>query len=273
MMLLLILSSNHSIVFSPYYLILLFLTFLLIYPNTNIITARASKNPHLTKTESKRLKLYTPGPFDVKIIGTDDEARLSKGLPVVKILPSPIGDNECSGRSCCIQDINAPKKAIWGQILDFDNYVGKVPGILKECKNYFIGANNDGTINIKTKMVAGVLPGCNFEYCCDQIYSPLCDSITWKLDDEKKNDLADEMAGHWHVEDHPNKPGCCRVFYACDMIVKKCVPRPIVHFMTRKATKLATGWVKRMSEKNPGLSIPLEIQSSLRIMNNSGKEI
>ena len=75
----------------------------------------------------------------------------------MKQLPADDGD-ELGGKAICIQDIAAPKKAVWNQILDLNNYKDKV-GSLKECKNYVCKANRDGTFNIKTKQVIKVMPG------------------------------------------------------------------------------------------------------------------
>ena len=66
----------------------------------------------------------------------------------------------------------------------------------------------------------------------------------------------DDVAGHWHLEDHPTKPGCTRVFYACDIKFKRAVPGPVMNFLTKSALKQATSWVKRESEGKPEASIP-----------------
>ena len=104
-----------------------------------------------------KLTPYSPGPFDVLKLGPKDEDALSKDKAVMKQIPGDGGGNE-GGRAICIQDVNAPKEAVWNQILDLDHYVGKV-NKLKECKNYFVKKNSDGTSTIKTKMVVGVIPG------------------------------------------------------------------------------------------------------------------
>ena len=76
----------------------------------------------------------------------------------MKQLPADDGD-ENGGKAICIQDVAAPKKAVWNQILDLNSYKGKVSK-LKECKNYHFNVNRlAGTVNIKTKMVIGVMPG------------------------------------------------------------------------------------------------------------------
>lgn len=79
--------------------------------------------------------------------------------------------------------------------------------------------------------------------------------MTWSLDYDKTNDF-DDVAGHWHVEDHPSKPGCSRVFYACDIKFKNALPGPIVNFLQKTALKQATAWVKKESELNSDADIP-----------------
>lgn len=64
------------------------------------------------------------------------------------------------------------------------------------------------------------------------------------------------MAGHWHLEEHPSKPECTRVFYACDIQLKGSVPKPVVSFLSKTALKTATGWVKKESEEHPEEKIP-----------------
>ena len=202
------------------------------------------------------LSPYKPGPFDVLKLSSKDEATLAGDKPVMKQIPGEGGKGNEGGRAICIQDVNAPKSAVWNQILDLDHYVGKV-NKLKECKNYVAKKNGDGTHTIKTKMVVGVIPGYSYEYYCDHIYSPKDDSVTWTLDYDKLSDF-DDVAGHWHLEDHPTKPGCTRVFYACDIKFKRAVPGPVMNFLTKSALKQATGWVKRESEGKPEAAIPKE---------------
>ena len=105
-----------------------------------------------------KLPPYSPGPFDVLKLGPKDEEALSQDKAVMKQIPGEGGKGNEGGRAICIQDVNAPKDAVWNQILDLDHYVGKV-NKLKECKNYFVKKNKDGTSTIKTKMVVGVIPG------------------------------------------------------------------------------------------------------------------
>lgn len=79
--------------------------------------------------------------------------------------------------------------------------------------------------------------------------------MTWSLDYEKSSDF-DDVAGHWHVEDHPTKPGCSRLFYACDLKFKNALPGPVTNLLQKTALKQSTAWVKKESEKNPNDKIP-----------------
>jgi hypothetical protein len=108
------------------------------------------------------LSPYKPGPFDVLKLGSKDEKILAGNKPVMKQIPGDGGGSE-GGRAICIQDIDAPKTAVWNQILDLDHYVGKVNKV-KICKNYMVKKNKDGTSTIKTKMVIGVMPGYSVSY-------------------------------------------------------------------------------------------------------------
>jgi len=91
------------------------------------------------------------------------------------------------------------------------------------------------------------------------LYTPKSDSVTWQLDYDKTSDF-DDVAGHWHVEDHPKNPGHSRVFYACDVQFKNSLPGPVMNYVSKSALKQATGWVKRQSEGNPKAPIPAQFQ-------------
>ena len=103
------------------------------------------------------MKPYSPGPFGMAI-ESDDENILEKGNPLMKQLPPDDPADKLGGKAICVQDVAAPKSAVWRQILDMDSYVGKVNKV-KECDNYSVKDNGDGTMQVKTKMVLGVLPG------------------------------------------------------------------------------------------------------------------
>lgn len=205
-----------------------------------------------------KLPPYTAGPFDLKL-SSSDESLLAKGKPVMKQIPYAPEENREGGRVICVQEVDAPKSAVWNQILDMDRYVGKVAK-LKECKNYFVRARDDGTVQVKTKMVIGVMPGYKYENYYDHHYTPSANSLTWELDYEKTSDF-DDVSGHWHVEDHPSKPNSTRVFYACDVAFKTSLPGPVMNFVSKSALKQATAWVKRESEGNTNALIPEEFRT------------
>ena len=179
------------------------------------------------------LKAYEPGPFENLSLSSADEIMLDQGKPVMKqTMPS---DDDAGGGAICVQDIAAPKQAVWNQILRMNDYEGKVSKV-KECKNYQVTQHVDGTFTIKTKQVLGVMPGysvrdenetkkgsfCSpvlkvsltlpplsppkqYENYYNHKYTPEKDSVTWKLDYDKTSDF-DDVSGHWHVEEHPKKP-------------------------------------------------------------------
>jgi hypothetical protein len=116
---------------------------------------RNTAHPHRGK-----LSRYHPGPFHLKLTASD-EKQLLLGKSVMKQVQDEGGST--GGRAICIQDVHAPKCAVWNQILNFDSYVGKV-NRLKECKKYFSQKNKDGSTTIKVKMLVGVIPGYKVSY-------------------------------------------------------------------------------------------------------------
>jgi hypothetical protein len=134
------------------------LSFLLVllWNNCQCSTARKDRNsPH---PHRGTLRPYNPGPFENMKLSRQDESTLNKGESVTKQTMPSADDPEAGGGVLCIQDVDAPKAAVWNQILDLDSYEGKVSKVNK-CKNYFVGKNKDGSSTIKTKMVLGVMPG------------------------------------------------------------------------------------------------------------------
>lgn len=198
------------------------------------------------------LKPYEAGPFTSIELDDSDEKVLDAGKPIMKQVREA---GSLEGTSICVQDVSAPKEAVWSQILDMDAYEGKVPKV-SECKNYVAKLNEDGTSTMKTKMAVKVLPGYGYTSFYDHTYDPSKDSMTWRLDYEKTSDF-DDVAGHWHLESHPTKPDCTRVFYAADIKLKGAVPGPVMNFVSKSALKTATGWVKKESEKNPSAELKL----------------
>ena len=109
------------------------------------------------------LKPYKPGQFENLSLGKKDEQHLLAGKPVMKQVMPDKDSEDTSGTAICIQDVDAPKAAVWNQILDLDAYKGKVPKV-KECHNYVVRKNPDGTHSIKTMMKLGIMPGYSVRY-------------------------------------------------------------------------------------------------------------
>jgi len=99
---------------------------------------------------------YEAGPFESLDLNKGDEKVLESGKPIMK--QNQGSGDELGGGAICVQDVAAPKEAVWSQILDLDSYKGKVPKV-NECKNYLVKKNEDGTSTIKTKMALKVIPG------------------------------------------------------------------------------------------------------------------
>jgi hypothetical protein len=112
------------------------------------------KNHDIPHPHQGVLSSYEPGPFQSLDLNKGDEKELESGKPVMK----QNRGSELAGGAICVQDVDAPKAAVWSQILDLDSYKGKVPKV-NECKNYVVKQNQDGTTTLKTKMVVGVIPG------------------------------------------------------------------------------------------------------------------
>ena len=100
---------------------------------------------------------YKPGPF-ATALSKSDEKLLASGKPVMKQTMPSKDDPEAGGGALCVQDVDAPKEAVWHQILDLARYKGKVPKIIHS-SNYANKKNSDGTNTIKTRLVIGVMPG------------------------------------------------------------------------------------------------------------------
>mmetsp|Transcript_18035 Transcript_18035/g.29891 ORF Transcript_18035/g.29891 Transcript_18035/m.29891 type:complete len:269 (-) Transcript_18035:1694-2500(-) len=218
------------------------------------VSAKKERNqPH--KHQGIMPHYYEPGPFDLSLKDSD-ESDLKSGKSVMKQTMPKKGDEDAGGGVICVQDIEAPKQAVWNQILRMDDYTKKVPKVL-ECKNYDVHAGEGGCIIMKTRQKLGVLPGYSYENYYEHTYAPEKDSLVWRLDYNKNSDF-DDVAGHWHVEEHPSRPGCSRVFYACDIKLRSAVPGPVLNFISKSALKQATAWVKKESEKAPTNTIPAE---------------
>jgi len=230
------------------------LHFMLLLLSMTTAVVESKKDRNQAHPHSGVLAPHQPGTFSVSISEKEEE-QLEQGKSVMKqTLPSSSdmesGDAPPSGGVLCIQDVEAPVEAVWGQILNFNDYVSKV-GALRSSQNYSVKQNKeDDTANIKTKMVLSAFPGYSFESYYDHTYYPSKSSLTWTLDYEKTSDF-DDVSGHWHVEGLGRKKS--RVFYACDVQMGGPIPKPLMNYIGKSALKQATSWVKRESEASPDL--------------------
>lgn len=245
-------SSIHSVLPSLFTVLLLLAAVL--------CCSGKKSNRDVPHSHQGLLKPYEAGPFTALKLDSKDEKLLDGGKPVMTQIREK---DSLEGTSICVQDVEAPKEAVWSQILDLDSYKGKVPKV-SECKNYVAKLNEDGTSTMKTEMAVKVLPGYGYTSFYDHTFNPDKSSMTWRLDYEKSSDF-DDVAGHWHVEDHPTKPNCTRVFYAADIKLKGAVPGPVMNFVSKSALKAATGWVKKESEKNPDGKVNLAFVDNSKI--------
>jgi len=144
-------------------------------------------------------------------------------------------------------DVDAPTDVVWQQLLNFGKYPGKVPMVSK-CEVY--KRRKEGwSERIYVRFVTPVLLDCyKFQYFCDHTYEPSKNSITWSLDYSKYSDFED-VQGHWHVEPHPTKAAWSRVFYEVQLMAPTYLPKIVINFLTTKAIRDATTWVRAFSEK------------------------
>jgi hypothetical protein len=149
------------------------LSFLLVVllNNYQCSTVTAKKDHNKPHPHRGILKAYNPGPFEDLKLSRQDESKLQQGQPVTKQTMPSEDDPDAGGGVICIQDVHAPKEAVWNQILDLDAYQGKVSKVNK-CKNYFVSKNKDGSSTMKTRMVIGVLPG--YSVCTYSDYRIMC---------------------------------------------------------------------------------------------------
>jgi len=247
-------TKRSTITIPPLTRVILLACFFLLSTTTTCCLGKKDRNvghPHRGLIDK-----LLPGKLDLDL-SSSDESKLMDEKAVMKHIESEGGQG---GTAICVQDVNAPKQAVWNQILGFNSYKGKVNRV-RECGNYEVKPvdheNGSRRWNIKTKMVVSVLPGYKYEYYCDHVYAPDCDSLSWSLDYDKLSDF-DDVAGKWYLEDHPKKRDCTRVFYTCDIKLNGIVPKPIKDILTKKALRDATGWVKKESEAKPEAAIPSE---------------
>lgn len=180
---------------------------------------------------------FKPDTVIVPKLGASELETLAAGQIVLK----QAKHDTPGGVGVAIEDVAAPPKVVWDQLLSFETYPSKVPRV-KICENYEV-KNHE----LKTRFVVKVCPGYTMEYYCHHVYSPAYRSLTWTLDYDKTSDI-DDVHGIWRVIPHPSKRGWSRVEYSADIRVNPRVPSFIVDILTKKALREACAWVKTESE-------------------------
>ncbi|KAJ1617194.1 hypothetical protein T492DRAFT_850265 [Pavlovales sp. CCMP2436] len=145
-----------------------------------------------------------------------------------------------------VQDVDAPVDCVLAQIINGEDYVGKVPG-LSSVKNYAEKKRGDGAVLTKATYLLKLVMGYQLEYFINQIYVPKNRCLTWTLDYSRKSDLHDS-AGYWRVDPLPGQPGRSRVFYSSSSLVLG-MPQFVMDLLTSQALKASTAWVKKYAEK------------------------
>ena len=123
-------------------------------PPQGVLAKKDRNQPH---EHRGKLAPYKPGPFQRLSLSKSEESKLAAGDAVMKQTPADPKNPAAGGGAICIQDIAAPKVAVWNQILDLPSYSKKVAKVVK-CSNYQVSTKRNHS-TIKTRMVLGVLPG------------------------------------------------------------------------------------------------------------------
>ena len=144
-------SPRKSLAFATY--CWLFLLAITTSPQ-GVLSKKDRNQPH---GHRGKLTPYKPGPFQRLSLSKSEESKLAAGDSVMKQTPADPKNPAAGGRAICIQDIAAPKAAVWNQILDLPSYSKKVAKVVK-CSNYQVSTKRNHS-TIKTRMVLGVLPG------------------------------------------------------------------------------------------------------------------
>jgi len=208
----------------------------------NVAAAPALEAPAQAKSsKEKKLTPFARGrPAGISLTGAVMK-KIVKGEVWTK--------TEISGNTAVAQavmDVEASTTVVWNQLLGFPSYPKKAP-MLSSCEIYQRKDEGGGLERILVKFISPIAMGIKLIYHIDHTYEAPKKSITWTLDDSKKNDFQ-EIQGHWHVEEHPDSPSKSRVFYEIGLVAPSWLPKFVVSKLATSTTRDATAWVKRESE-------------------------
>ena len=76
--------------------------------------------------------------------------------------------------------------------------------------------------------------GLKFEFCCDILYDPSKNAVSWTLDRSQKSDIH-RSDGYWYVASHPDNPDWARVHYSTEIKLGQWIPKIAANMITRSA--------------------------------------
>lgn len=145
-----------------------------------------------------------------------------------------------------VLDVNASPAVIWNQVFDFPSWPKKVPMMVRAdvYKRKVVG--NLGRTSVRH--VTRVFPGVRLTYHQEYTYEPAKSSISWTLDDRRKNNV-NEVQGHWHVEPFSDGSSKTRVFFEVVGVFPRWLPGWLINTLAKHAVKDQTAWLKYYSER------------------------
>ena len=181
-------------------------------------------------------------PGDGHKLNRGHEAELAKGKPV--LFAGGGGMGASGGRGTAVCEVAAPPKVVWGILLDFKSYGGRLPSC-KFAKVYHSSGMRTRRVKVHMKLDAVVKA---FDCYYDHTYDPQKNMLTWTLDADKTSDFTD-VQGQWYVEKHPSRKDCSRVWYSADVSLPPWLPSMVVSKLMSSAGKKSCAFIKTYSEK------------------------
>eukprot|EP00929_Paragymnodinium_shiwhaense_P112761 TRINITY_DN81024_c0_g1_i1.p1 TRINITY_DN81024_c0_g1~~TRINITY_DN81024_c0_g1_i1.p1 ORF type:complete len:304 (+),score=76.41 TRINITY_DN81024_c0_g1_i1:84-995(+) len=196
--------------------------------------------PHPHRGLIPRMRMGEPLVFDL----TDEEnALVAEGglwTRAIEVEDSGIG------RAQGVQHIPAPPSIVWGQIADFEGYVGKV-NMLQSVSIYDRNVTDSEVVE-KATYVVRVIPGFYYEYYIEHHADEEKGELLFFLDYDRESDF-DDNQGKWIVEAHPEKAGWSIVHYQTELKLMGYAPRIVRTLLMSKGIESAFAWVHRESVK------------------------
>ena len=145
----------------------------------------------------------------------EQEAKLSKGEPVLREEQFTDDKGHRVGRGVVYIVIDAPPEKIWDVILDYDHYAEFYPNVHKAEIT-----KKEGN-HIYVYFVLNALGVLKIKYNIDHTFHKDENRLTWKMDQSKKNDFK-ESIGFWQI--WPRKDGKSLVCYSVYVETGRWIP-------------------------------------------------